>query len=101
MNQVAYVSVGDRRLTIGGVALDYTTGWAQRVVERLEMATSPATLLRLIRRTTLAEALTPRVLGVVDWAKRKGRTYGTILVLFPILCFLAYAYIQGWLSWER
>jgi hypothetical protein len=24
-------------------------------------------------------------------------TYGTMFVLFPVLCWLAYAYVQGWL----
>jgi hypothetical protein len=24
-------------------------------------------------------------------------TYGTMFVLFPILCWLAYAYVRGWL----
>jgi transposase len=44
------------------------------------MATSPATLLRLIRRTAVVEAPTPRALGVDDWAQRKRNTYGTILI---------------------
>src|SRR5215210_4513088 len=51
-----------------------------RIVGRLGMATSPATLLRLIRRTAVVEAPTPRALGVDDWAQRKRHTYGTILV---------------------
>jgi transposase len=51
-----------------------------RIVARLGMTASPATLLRLIRRTEVAEAPTPRALGVDDWAQRKRHTYGTILV---------------------
>jgi len=44
------------------------------------MAVSPDTLIRLIRRTPEAEIATPKVLGIDDWSKRKGQSYGTILV---------------------
>ena len=38
------------------------------------------TLIRLVRRQSIESATTPRVLGIDDWAKRKGQSYGTILV---------------------
>jgi len=50
------------------------------LLKLLRMTTSADTLLRLIRKTPMPDAPTPRVLGVDDWAKHKGLTYGTILV---------------------
>ena len=44
------------------------------------MPASADTVLRLIRRLPLPEREVPRVVGVDDWAVRKGRTYGTIVV---------------------
>ncbi|MCA1625613.1 MAG: transposase [Acidobacteria bacterium] len=53
-----------------------------RTAERLRMKTSGDTLLRMIRRSTQKSSFDhePKIIGVDDWAWRKGCTYGTIIV---------------------
>jgi transposase len=46
----------------------------------LGMSISGDTLIRAIRQSPEEAVSTPRVLGIDDWAKRKGQEYGTILV---------------------
>ncbi|MGV0977166.1 MAG: ISL3 family transposase [Azonexus sp.] len=61
-----------------GLALGGEAG--ARSATRQAMPVSADTLLRLASHSALAPAATPRVLGVDDWAWKKGQTYGTILV---------------------
>jgi transposase len=65
----------DIAFSLGGEA-------GSRLAGKLHMPTSADTLLRRIKQdTTVAQpAPVPRVVGVDDWAIRKGRTYGTIVV---------------------
>lgn len=61
-----------------GVALGGAAG--ERLADDLDQPVSRDTLIRLVRRHELPQPPTPRILGVDDWARRKGHTYGSILV---------------------
>jgi transposase len=74
------------RKTTRLIAILQTIGFAlggqagARLAARLRLATSPSTLLRLVRMSSVPDTPTLQAVGVDEWAWRRGHRYGTILV---------------------
>ncbi|WP_425484167.1 ISL3 family transposase [Allomesorhizobium camelthorni] len=70
------VRLGESQLAIG-FAVGGEPG--SRLSDRLAMPASGDTLLRMIRAAGFEPPQAPRVVGIDDWAWRKGQRYGTII----------------------
>lgn len=50
-----------------------------RLAHRLAMPVSGDTLLRMIRSAPVPDFIAPTIVGIDDWAWRRGQRYGTII----------------------
>ena len=73
---------GTVRLRKAQAAIAFALGGqaGSRLACKLRMPISGDTLLRMIRSKPVPSPLEPEVIGVDDWAQRRGRVYGTIIV---------------------
>jgi len=85
-----------------GLALGGEAG--SRLAARLSMPVSGDTLLRLVRSVELERHPPPRVVGIDDWAWRRGQRYGTIICdlerrrVIDLLPERSTTVVAGWLK---
>ncbi len=62
------------------IACAVTGELGARLTPRLGIPCSADALLRLVRQAPIPPPPPPRIIGIDDWAKRKGRDYGTLII---------------------
>ncbi len=65
---------------LSDIAIEMTSGAGHKLSESLRMKVCRSTLTRLVHKLSPPKAKALKVVGVDDWAFRKGVNYGTVLV---------------------
>jgi len=62
------------------VGFEVSAESARRIFGHLQIVTSGDTMLRIVKQLSIISDTRPRVVGLDDWAIRKGHRYGSIMV---------------------
>jgi transposase len=62
------------------VGFEVSAESGRRLLRWFAITTSGDTLLRIVKRTPVVPASTPRVVGLDDWGLRKGQRYGSLIL---------------------
>ena len=63
-----------------GIGLESGGNSSTRQAHSFSVKVSASTVLRLIKKCSIPAITSPKIIGVDDWAFKKGRKYGTIIV---------------------
>jgi transposase len=66
--------------TMRRVGFEVSAESGRRILRWLRITTSGDTLLRIVKQAPIKPPTTARVVGIDDWAMKKGHSYGTIII---------------------